>query len=335
MSVYTNTDTGVKVFDLEGIILREYLNRIHSFVYTDSTNYAGNGGRIMGLGDQVSSDLFLADGIYSLWTRDEPSPVQDGKLPGKNLYGVHPYYMAKATDSSWFGVYTNLAQAQDWWLVNDDAGITDITLWANGGIGEMYFLFAESPTEVTKMYHSAIVGSPVMTPRWALGWHHCKYGYESTQELIDNVNNYTSYNLPLDTQWVDIDYMHDYENFVVEETRFGDLSDFVMNLHASNQHFIPIVDAGIAKKSDYDAYTTGLEQNVFIRNAANTSEPFVGQVWPGDAVYPDFMAENTGNWWKQHISTFHSNVSFDGLWLDMNEASNFCKGACYPEQEIV
>jgi hypothetical protein len=109
MSVFTNTTSGVKVFDLEGIILREYLNRIHSNVYTAPTNYAGNGGRIMGLGDQVSSDLFLKDGIYSLWTRDEPSPVEDGKLPGKNLYGVHPYYMAKATDSTWFGVYTNLA----------------------------------------------------------------------------------------------------------------------------------------------------------------------------------------------------------------------------------
>ena len=63
-------------------------------VYTAESGYSSVG-NIMGLGDQVAGDLFLGDGIYSLWTRDIPSPVQDGKLPGKNLYGVHPFYMAK------------------------------------------------------------------------------------------------------------------------------------------------------------------------------------------------------------------------------------------------
>ena len=59
---------------------------------------------------------------------------------------------------------------------------------------------------------------------------------------------------------------------------------------------------------------------------------FTGEVWPVDAVYPDFTLDVTKNWWSTNLDNFHNTIKFDGLWLDMNEASNFCKGVCYQEQ---
>lgn len=58
-------------------------------------------------------------------------------------------------------------------------------------------------------------------------------------------------------------------------------------------------------------------------------------MWPGDAVYPDFTQSATVAWWQKWLNVFHSAVKFDGLWEDMNEASNFCNGACYEEQRAV
>lgn len=54
------------------------------------------------------------------------------------------------------------------------------------------------------------------------------------------------------------------------------------------------------------------------------------QVWPGEAVYPDYLAApNIDSWIKGQLQRFYNEVPFDGLWLDMNEASNFCSGrAC-------
>jgi len=40
-------------------------------------------------------------------------------------------------------------------------------------------MYGQDPNEVTVQYQS-IVGNPVLTPQWALGWNQCKWGYKST-----------------------------------------------------------------------------------------------------------------------------------------------------------
>jgi alpha-glucosidase (family GH31 glycosyl hydrolase) len=60
--------------------------------------------------------------------------------------------------------------------------------------------------------------------------------------------------------------------------------------------------------------------------------PFIGQVWPGDAVFVDWTNTKSAAFWQSGIDMLFKQVAFDGLWLDMNEASNFCDGACYESQ---
>ena len=37
--------------------------------------------------------------------------------------------------------------------------------------GEMYFIFADTAPLLVSAYHQNIVGLPVLTPYWALGWN--------------------------------------------------------------------------------------------------------------------------------------------------------------------
>ena len=67
--------------------------------------------------------------------------------------------------------------------------------------------------------------------------------------------------------------------------------------------------------------------NVFVKNSSN--ELLVGRVWPDLTVYPDFLHPNATLYWQQQIQLFRDNISFDGLWLDMNEPSNFVPGSVY------
>jgi alpha-glucosidase len=149
----------------------EYINVINGVAHTYGTTEQTFKG-IMGLTEQTSNNLFLPDGVFSLWSLDTANPKQSTTAPGSNMYGTHPYFMAQASDqSSWFGVFINNAAAQDWWIKNDaTTGDVTVKTMAAGGVSDMYFFDGTDPNDATKSYHR-IVGLPVVTPQWALGWH--------------------------------------------------------------------------------------------------------------------------------------------------------------------
>jgi len=149
------------------MILGQYINYIDATVFTPPANDNSDAPfkGIMGLFERTGSDLFLDDGVYSLWSRDQPNPIEDGKAPGKNLYGTHPFFMGRGMHEAgvWFGIFTNLAAAQDWWVKNEDRGFVDVKTIATGGVGDLYFMPAFDPNTVVKLYHT-IVGKPVLVP---------------------------------------------------------------------------------------------------------------------------------------------------------------------------
>jgi len=315
-------------YTLNGFQLANHFNLIDSTVHTDKSNFKG----VMGVFEQVATDLFLKSGIYSLWARDSPNDMQDGSLPGKNIYGTHPFFMAKTPDNgsgkkAWLGVFYNLANAQDWRVTNDaGSGDVKIRTTAAGGLGDLFFMSDASPNNVAKMYHT-IVGKPVLVPQWSLGWHQCRWGYKDLAALTEVRNKFTELKLPLDTLWSDIDYLEDYKNFEVDPAHFKDLGKFVQDLHTNGWHYVPIIDAGIAAMKGYAAYEKGLKDDIFMKT--DTGDVFKGRVWPGDAAFPDYMSPKARTWLSGQLDSFYAKVPFDGLWEDMNEASNFCDGACY------
>lgn len=68
--------------------------------------------------------------------------------------------------------------------------------------------------------------------------------------------------------------------------------------------------------------------DAFIKNPDDTE--YVGQVWPGYTVFPDWFSENTQEYWTEALKNWSSlGIEFSGIWLDMNEASSFCNGSWY------
>jgi alpha-glucosidase len=63
----------------------------------------------------------------------------------------------------------------------------------------------------------------------------------------------------------------------------------------------------------------------------SADKDFEGVVWPGITAFPDWFNPNTQDYWNNEFASFfdaETGVDIDGLWIDMNEASNFCVYPC-------
>ena len=227
------------------------------------------------------------------------------------------------------GVYNRNAHGQEILLRP-----SNITWRQLGGSIDLYFFSGPTQPEVTSAYLSGAIGLPAMQQYFAFGFHQCRWGYANWSVVQEVVENYAKFEIPLENIWTDIDYMNQYRDFDNDPIRFNysEGKQFLSQLHSNNQHYIPIVDSAIyapnpTNASDaYAPYERGNALGSFLKNPDGSQ--YIGEVWPGYTVFPDWIGGGAGKWWIDEMMTWHGEVSFDGIWIDMSEASSFCIGSC-------
>ena len=302
------------------------LEFVHTPNYMKTTAYI-NSDKIYGLGERVG-EFFLKDGVYTIWARDELSPVETGKRPSNSVYGAHPVYFSKLKNSTkFFAVFDNNVGAQDFIIESNDTGKI-VTHIKSSGITDMFIILNDDIQKVNTEYIK-LVGLPAMFPQWVLGWNHCRYGYNNTEQFKEVVDKFAENHLPLDAMWADVEYLDMYKDFSISDTDFKGFADAVKDWREKkNIKFIPIFDGAIAKDGANSPYSRGVDKGVFIKDPVYTSKPFIGRVWPGKGVYVDWLHDEAINYWGEETKRFNKMIGFDGMWLDMNEPSSMCHGIC-------
>ena len=107
---------------------------------------------------------------------------------------------------------------------------------------------------------------------------------------------------------------------------------FLEKLHAAGQHYVPIVDSNIYapnpenSSDEYATFNRGAALSAFIRNPDGTF--YYGDNWPGFSVWTDWLSSAAQDFWTTELLNWYQDIPFDGIWIDLSEASSFCAGSC-------
>lgn len=244
------------------------------------------------------------------WTTD----ALDYNSLTDEMYQAIPFFIALRPDLC-YGIFLN----STFWS-QFDLGAALPGIWqmqTQSTELDYYIIYGANPAEILATY-STLTGRMPLPPKWALGYHQCRWSYDSAAVVRMLAQEFRKRRIPCDVIHLDIDYMQGYRVFTWNQKRFPHPQDLIADLKAAGFQVVTIVDPGVKyePEADYAVFDQGMEQDYFVRDA--NGKLVHGYVWPDKAVFPDFLRPVVRRWWgDQHHSL--TDVGVAGIWNDMNE----------------
>jgi alpha-glucosidase len=215
------------------------------------------------------------------------------------------------------GLFWDNPARQTW-----DMGQTKLEQWqmqADLGEIDLYLFLGPNVCDVISRF-TELTGRMPLPPRWALGYHQCRYSYESAARVEALARTFRRKRIPCDAIYLDIHHMDAYRVFTFGKS-FPKPRQLLARLAKNGFKIVTIVDPGVKEERRFGVFTRGKRQRGFVKEANGTKD-YVGKVWPGEVRFPDFTNLRTRTWWGQEQARLQE-LGAAGFWNDMNEPANF------------
>ena len=266
--------------------------------------------RVYGLGENVRG-INKRGWIYESKCSDEPEHKEDRR----SLYGAHNFLVLDGKEQ--FGIFVDYPG-----ILTFDVGYTkhnELKITASDWNLDVYLITGIDVKDIVKQFRH-MVGRSYIAPLWAFGYGQSRWSYMNEDEVREVVKRHRELGIPLDSVYLDIDYMERYKDFTLNDETFPEFAKFNEEMKEQNIHLVPIIDAGVKQEEGYDVYEEGLEKGYFCTK--EDGSPFVAAVWPGKALFPDMLNKEARDWFGNQYK-FLLDQGVEGFWNDMNEPAIF------------
>ena len=306
----------LSITDLQGNVLQEDADGWPAEFHDDSFRVFKKmppDEHYFGLGDKVGP-LDRRGQSFRLWNTDAFC-FQESTDP---IYKSIPFFMTMRAGRSMGFLLDNT------WSSNFDFGKSERNTYsfgAEGGPIDYYVFFGPDPKQVVQTY-AWLTGLPPLPPLWSLGFQQSRFSYETETRVREIASRLRSDKIPSDVLYLDIDFQKEHRPFTVDTERFPHFEQMLSDLKREDFHVVAITDLHIARVpgAGYAPYDSGIAADSFVKNPDGSV--YVGTVWPGPSVFPEFTQKKTRDWWGSLYKQFLTE-GLAGFWNDMNEPSVF------------
>jgi alpha-glucosidase len=266
-----------------------------------------------GLGDKPGP-LDRRGQAYDLWNTDSYA-FQESTDP---IYKSIPFFLTSLAGMTTGVLFDNT------WRTSFDFGKESPDAYSFGSQGgplDYYVLYGPDAKHVLATY-AWLTGPSPLPPLWSLGFQQSRFTYHPESEVRAIADRLRADKIPVDAIYLDIDFQDHHRPFTVDEIQFPHFAQMIEDLKKQDFHVVAITDPHIAHlpNANYAPYDSGIAGNHFVKNPDGSV--YIGKVWPGPSVFPDFTRKDTREWWGSLYTQFvHDGIS--GFWNDMNEPSVF------------
>jgi alpha-glucosidase len=250
---------------------------------------------------------------YEMWNTDNP----EYDSTSDTLYQSIPFFITMKEGIA-HGIFLD-----NTFRTFFDLGHSEKHLYKFGaprGPLDFYVILGPKITDVIDGYTS-LTGKPHFIPRWALGHQHSRWEfYEHEDDILNIAKEIREHQIPCDTIVLDIAYMDEFRIFTWDNKIFPNPQVFTKKLRDMSFKVMAIIDPGVKLDEDFPLYNEGVEKGYFIKKTDGT--PYVGLVWPGETVFPDFSQEEVREWFGSQYTKLAKMGLSNSSWIDMNEPSH-------------